>query len=67
MENPIINYQTLVRITKAISTIEDPEEIVLIAVEGVTHALRVKGCALFLFDEKSHELQLAGCYGLSNE
>jgi predicted Fe-Mo cluster-binding NifX family protein len=67
MEKPIINYETLIRITKAISTIQDPEEIVLISVEGVTHALNVKGCALFLFSEKSHELKLAGFYGLSNE
>lgn len=67
MEKPSINYQTLVRITKAISTIQDPEEIVLITVEGVTHALNVKGCALFLFTEKSAELRLAGYYGLSDE
>ena len=67
MEKPIINYESLVRITKAISTIQDPEEIVLITVEGVTHALNVKGCALFLFSEKKHELRLAGYYGLSDE
>ena len=67
MEKPIINYETLVRITKAISTIQDPEEIVLISVEGVTHALNVKGCALFLFSEKANELKMAGYYGLSNE
>jgi predicted Fe-Mo cluster-binding NifX family protein len=67
MEKPNINYKTLVRITKAISTIQDPEEIVLITVEGVTHALNVKGCALFLFSEKSDELRLAGYYGLSDE
>jgi predicted Fe-Mo cluster-binding NifX family protein/putative methionine-R-sulfoxide reductase with GAF domain len=67
MEKPIVNYDTLVRITKAISTIQDPEEIVLITVEGVTHALNVKGCALFLFSEKSDELKLAGYYGLSDE
>jgi predicted Fe-Mo cluster-binding NifX family protein len=67
MEKPIINYETLVRITKAISTIQDPEEIVLISVEGVTHALNVKGCALFLFSEKSNILKLAGYYGLSHE
>lgn len=67
MEKPTINYETLVRITKAISTIQDPEEIVLITVEGVTHALNVKGCALFLFTEKSDELKLAGYYGLSAE
>jgi predicted Fe-Mo cluster-binding NifX family protein len=67
MEKPTINYETLVRITKAISTIQDPEEIVLITVEGVTHALNVKGCALFLFTEKNDNLKLAGYYGLSEE
>jgi predicted Fe-Mo cluster-binding NifX family protein len=67
MEKPTVNYETLVRITKAISTIQDPEEIVLIAVEGVSHALNVKGCALFLFSEASNELMLAGYYGLSSE
>lgn len=67
MEKPIINYETLVRITKAISMIRDPEEIVLITVEGVTSALKIKGCALFLFDIKSEELKLAGSYGLSDE
>jgi GAF domain-containing protein len=66
-KKPIINYETLSRITQAISTIQDPEEIVLISVEGVTHALNVKGCALFLFSEKTDELKLAGFYGLSNE
>lgn len=67
MEKPIITYETLVRITKAISMIRDPEEIVLITVEGVTHALNVKGCALFLFSPKSNELKLASSYGLSDE
>ena len=67
VNKPNINYDTLVRITRAISTIQDPEEIVLITVEGVTHALNVKGCALFLFSEKSDELKLAGYYGLSDD
>ena len=67
MEKPIINYQSLIRITKAISKIRDPEEIVLITVEGVTSALKVKGCTLFLFSRKSDELKLAGSYGLSEE
>jgi predicted Fe-Mo cluster-binding NifX family protein len=67
MEKPNMNYETLIRITKAIPTIQDPEEIVLITVEGVTHALKIKGCSLFLFSEKSDELKLAGYYGLSDE
>ncbi len=67
MEKPIVNYESLIRITKAISTIREPEEIVLVAVEGITHALNVKGCTLFLFSAKSSELKVAGSYGLSNE
>lgn len=67
MDKPTVNYETMIRITKAISAIRDPEEIVLITVEGVTHALNVKGCTLFLFSPKSRELKLAGCYGLSND
>lgn len=65
MQKPNITYETLIRITKAISTIRDYEEIVLITVEGVTNALNVKGCTLFLFDLKRNELKLAGSYGLS--
>lgn len=65
MEQPNITYETLIRITKAISALRDPEEIALITVEGVTHALGVKGCALFLFDPKSNELKLASSFGLS--
>jgi len=67
MEKPIINYESLIRITKAISTLRDPEEIVLITVEGVTNALKVKGCTLFLFSRQSDELKLAGNFGLSDD
>ena len=67
MEKPKTNYETLIRITKAIPKLRDPEELVLITVEGVTHALNVKGCALFLFNPANHELELAGSYGLSQE
>jgi signal transduction protein with GAF and PtsI domain len=67
MDKPTVNYETLIRITKAISMIRKPEDIVLITVEGVTHALNVKGCTLFLFSPRSKELKLAGSYGLSNE
>lgn len=67
MEKPVITYESLIRITKAISMLRDPEEIILITVEGVTSALKVKGCALLLFSPKSDELKLAGSYGLSRE
>ena len=67
MEKPVITYDSLIRITKAISTLRDPEEIILVTVEGVKHALGVKGCTLFLIDSRSKELLLAGAYGLSQE
>ena len=67
MDKPTVNYETLIRITKAISMIRDPEEIILITVEGVKHALNVKGCTLFLFSPRSKELKLAGSYGLSTD
>lgn len=67
MEKPFINYESLIRITKALSVLRDPEEIVLVTVEGVTHALNVKGCTVFLFSMKSDELKLAGSFGLSRE
>lgn len=67
MEKPIVNYETLVRFTKSLSALRDPEEIVLITVEGVTSALNVKGCSLFIFSSKTNELEVAGSYGLSDE
>ncbi|MBN1905344.1 MAG: GAF domain-containing protein [Deltaproteobacteria bacterium] len=67
MEKPKTNYETLIRITKAIPRLHDPKEIVMDIVEAVTNALGVKGCALFLFSPMVHELKLAGSYGLSQE
>ncbi len=67
MEKPVVTYESLIRITKALSAIRDPEEIVLVSVEGVMHALKVKGCTLFLFSPKTNELKVAGYYGLSDE
>jgi signal transduction protein with GAF and PtsI domain len=67
MQKPVITYESLIRITRSISMIRDPEEIVLISVEGVSNALQVKGCTLFLIDKKSDLLSLAGSYGLSQE
>lgn len=67
MKKQIINYETLIKITKAISHSRDPEEVVLMSVESIKTALDVKGCALFLVNRKTNELEVAGAYGLSNE
>ncbi len=66
MKKQILNYETLLKITGAISATRDPEEVVLLTVQSVKTALGVKGCALFLMDKRSHELELAGAYGLSD-
>ncbi len=65
MEKKMINYETLIRITKSIAHSKDPEENILMAVEGITTALDVKGCALFLINRRNNELELAGSFGLS--
>ena len=67
MKKQLINYETLLKITKAISHSRDPEEVVLMTVESIKTALDVKGCALFLINRKNNELQLATSYGLSDE
>jgi GAF domain-containing protein len=67
MENQIINYETMLKVAKSISHSKDPEEVALMTVESIKTALNVKGCALFLFNRKTNELQLATSYGLSGE
>ena len=67
MKKQLINYETMIRITKGISHSRDPEEVVLITVEGIKTALGAKGCALFLVNRKTHELEMAASYGLSDK
>jgi len=67
MKKQLINYETLLKITKAISHSRDPEEVVLMTVESIKTSLEVKGCALFLINRKSNELELGASYGLSDE
>jgi signal transduction protein with GAF and PtsI domain len=67
MEKPKTNYETLMQITKELSTLKEPENIILIVVKSITHALNVKGCCLFLYNDKSHELKVAGSFGLNED
>jgi len=67
MKKQLINYETLLKVTKAISHSKDPEEIALLTVESIKTALNVKGCSLFLFNRKTNELELATAFGLSDE
>jgi GAF domain-containing protein len=67
MKKQLINYETLTRITAAISATREPGEIVLMTVEAVKSALDVKGCTIFLINRQTDELEIAGSYGLSQE
>ncbi|KPA11276.1 histidine kinase [Candidatus Magnetomorum sp. HK-1] len=65
MKKQLINYETMLRVMKAISHSKDPAEIALMTTEGIKTALDVKGCSLFLFNRKSNELEVAASFGLS--
>ncbi|MEA1946405.1 MAG: GAF domain-containing protein [Thermodesulfobacteriota bacterium] len=67
MKRETMNYESILKITKAIAMSRDPEEVTLLIVESVKTALEAKGCALFLFNRKTDELEVAAFYGLSDE
>ena len=67
MKKQLLNYETMIKVTKAISHSRDPEEVVLIAVESIKTALDAKGCTVFLINRKTNELEVAASYGLSDE
>jgi len=67
MKKQLINYETLLKVTKVISHSRNPEEVVLITVESIKTALDVKGCSVFLFNRKTDELEVAASFGLSDE
>lgn len=67
MKRQLLNYDTLLKITRAISHSKDPEEVVLMTVESMKTALDVKGCAAFLINRHTNELELAASFGLSEE
>ena len=67
MESQVINYETLLKVANSISHSKDPEEVALMTVDSIKTALDVKGCALFLFNRKTDELELATSFGLSDE
>ena len=67
MKKQLLNYETLMRVTRVISHSKDPEEVVLLTVESIKSALDVKGCTIFLINKKTNELEVAASFGLSEE
>lgn len=59
MKEHLINYETFIRVSNAISHSKEPEEVALMTVEGIKTALGVKGCVLFLLNHKTDELEIA--------
>jgi signal transduction protein with GAF and PtsI domain len=66
MKKQVLNYETLLKVTRAMSHSHDPEEVVLLTVGGIRDALGVKGCTLFLTNHKTKQLEVAASIGLSN-
>ncbi len=67
METHTMYYDTLIRLTTAISQCKDPEEVALITAESVKTAFKAKGCSVFLVDRETRELGLVSSFGLSTE
>jgi GAF domain-containing protein len=67
MKKFVRNYETLLKVTNAISHSNDPEEVALMTVESITTTFGAKACALFLINRKADELKVAASYGLSDE
>ncbi|MCG8685839.1 MAG: GAF domain-containing protein [Desulfobacterales bacterium] len=67
MEDHTLYYDTIIKLTTAISQCRDPEEVALITAESVKTAFKAKGCSVFLVDRKTRELGLVASSGLSQE
>jgi GAF domain-containing protein len=66
MKNVAINYDTLIKITRSLSKFKDPDKIIQMTVESIQSALGLKGCTLFLRNDKTQELEVAASAGLSD-
>jgi GAF domain-containing protein len=67
VRNLTLNYETLIKISRSLSRSKDPEKIIQMTVESIKTALGIKGCALFLINTQSKELEVAASTGLSGK
>ncbi len=67
MESHTMHYDTLIKVTGAISESKDPEEVALMTAESVKTAFSAKGCSIFMVNRETDELELAASRGLSDE
>ncbi len=67
MKKPVMNYETLLKITKAMSMSKNPQEVISLTVKSIKKSLDIKGSALFLVNPNNNELELVASDGLSRE
>ena len=66
METHNLHYETITKLTTAISQCKDSEEVALITAESVKSAFSAKGCCVFLVNRETRELGLVASSGLSD-
>ena len=66
MEKKLMNYDTLLKVTRGIVASKDPQKMANLIVKSIKDALGVKGSTLFLFNRKTNELEIAASTGLSD-
>ena len=67
MKKQVINYETLLKITKAMSMSKNLQEVISLTVKSIRKSLDIKGSAIFLVNPDSNELELVASDGLSKE
>jgi len=66
MNRQIVNYETLLKVTRAMSMSKDPHEVIKLTVDSIRSAMNIKGCAFFLINKENNVLEIAASSGLSD-
>ena len=67
MNNLRLNYETLIKITRSLTKSKNTEKVIQMTVDSIRSALDIKGCALYLINRSSNELEVAASSGLSED
>lgn len=67
LQRRLIESETLVEISKALSSSLKPQEVFNTIAKTATEAMRMKGCIVRLLDEKKEQLEFVASYGLSEK
>ena len=65
MKNLRLNYEALIKITRSLSKSRKTEEVIQMTVDSIKSVLDIKGCALYLINRDTKELEVAASSGLS--